>query len=97
MTTSAAVRLRVHAPSIDAGAATALLRRQAVGPTSPRRLVGRAVEALVGVDLVLVPHWYCRFPVVATSRAGTERRDAWVMVDGLEGRVLRLPAAPDFE
>ena len=89
--------LRIHAPSIDVGEATALLRRQAVRPTSPRRLLGRAVEALVGVDLVLVPHWYCRVPVVAESRAGTERRDAWVLVDGLDGRVLRLPAAPDFE
>ena len=96
MTVAAGV-LRVHAPSLDAGDATALLRRQAVGPASPRRLLGRAVESLVGVDLVLVPHWYCRFPVVAASPAGPERRDAWVMVDALDGRMLRLPAAPDFE
>ena len=56
MTSAALGTLRVHAPTIDAGAATALLRRHAVGPASPRRLVGRAVEMLVGVDLVLVPH-----------------------------------------
>ena len=89
--------LRIHAPSMDAGAAASLLRRQAVGTVSPRRLLGRAAETLVGVDLVLVPTWYCRFPVVAESRAGTECRDAWVMVDGLDGRVLRLRGAPDFE
>ena len=97
MTSSTVGTLRIHAPSIDAGTATDLLRRLAVGPVSPRRLVGRAVETLVGVDLVLVPHWYCRYPVVAESRSGTERRDAWVLVNGLDGRVLRLPAAPEFD
>ena len=94
---SATTVLRVHAPSLDAGEAAALLRRQAVGAASPRRLLGRAVEALAGVDLVLVPHWYCRFTVVAESRAGVERRDAWVIVDALDARVLRLPDAPDFD
>ena len=95
--TSSVGTLRVHAPSVDAGTATGLLRRLAIGPLSPRRLVGRAVETLVGIDLALVPHWYCRYPVVAETRGGTERRDAWVMVDGLDGRVLRLPAAPQFD
>jgi hypothetical protein len=97
MVTRAADLLRIHAPALDPDAAAALLRRQAVGPVSPRRLLGHSVEALVGVDLVLAPHWYCRLPVVAETPAGTEHRDAWVIVDGLDGQVLRLSVAPEFD
>ena len=57
--------------TLDAAGAARILRGQELGGLSVRRLLGRLEpDRLRRLDLVFVPHWYCRFRVVLDGPAG---------------------------
>lgn len=88
--------LLIHEPALDAEGAARVLVREEIGGLSVQRLFGRLrPDRLRGLDLLFVPHWYCRFKVVLEAgRARHVAEGVWTMVEALTGRVLRLPDAP---
>jgi hypothetical protein len=86
----------VHEATIDAAGAARLLQGEEVRRFSVQRVLGRLeTDRLRGLDLVFVPHWYCRFRAVLEGpRAVLVAPAVWTMVEALTGNVLRLPGEP---